>query len=265
MMKAAAHKIKKGILMAMVLVVFSFVLQVPHLYADTESPGNPEYIFYKGNTLYEEGKYDEAIREYTGLLEKGLESGSLYYNLGNCYMKKGEHGRAVLNYERAKRLMPRDSDLGANYRFALSEIKYNVSGRADTFYQKIIFLFDELTVNETTAALSAVFIAIILLIAIRLYSIAVRKKFIYIAAVLLTCFLVLAFALYEKVSLIDKEAVVLAESSDARFEPVETATTHFTLHEGMKIYMIQMKKEWAKVRRADGNVGWVKAEDIEKI
>ena len=32
--------------------------------AQVGKSGDPDYIFYKGNTLYEEGRYDEAIREY---------------------------------------------------------------------------------------------------------------------------------------------------------------------------------------------------------
>ena len=254
----------KKIVMIIIFFMVSIMLSSA-VYADNKGAGNPEYVFYKGNTFYEEGKYDEAIIEYTGLLEKGLESGSLYYNLGNCYLKRGEHGKAVLNYERAMRLIPRDSDLRANYKFALSEIKYNVSDKRDTFYKKMIFLFDELTLNETTAALSTIFVLVILFFAIRLYSIAVRKKFVYIFSVLFICFLVLSVAFYEKFSLIDREAVVTVENSDAGFEPVDNATTHFTLQEGMKIYILQSKKEWTKVRRSDGNIGWVKARDIERI
>ena len=31
-----------------------------------------------------------------------------YANLGNAYFKTGQKGRAILNYERARRLMPQD-------------------------------------------------------------------------------------------------------------------------------------------------------------
>jgi SH3-like domain-containing protein len=33
----------------------------------------------------------------------------------------------------------------------------------------------------------------------------------------------------------------------------------------MKVHMLQSKKGWNKVKRADGKVGWVKERDIEKI
>jgi SH3-like domain-containing protein len=39
----------------------------------------------------------------------------------------------------------------------------------------------------------------------------------------------------------------------------------WSLYEGMKITTIQSEKEWAKIRRADGKVGWIRRKDIEKI
>src|SRR5512139_3843737 len=50
---------------------------------------DPESIFYKATLFYEAAKYEEAINQYSLLLNLGFESGPLYYNLGNCYFKRG--------------------------------------------------------------------------------------------------------------------------------------------------------------------------------
>ena len=77
-------------------------------------------FFDEGNQRYQEGDFDGALERYAQILDDGLESGELYYNIGNTYFKLGELGPAILYYERARRLMPGDGDLLANLELARS-------------------------------------------------------------------------------------------------------------------------------------------------
>ena len=63
----------------------------------------------------------------------------------------------------------------------------------------------------------------------------------------------------------NREAVLISESSDAKFEPVENATIHYTIYEGAKVYIVQEKMDWLKIRRQDGKIGWIKKADSEII
>ena len=67
--------------------------------------------FYKANSASQAGDYDGALKLYREITDSGFVSAAVYYNIANCYMKKGELGRALVGYERALRLSPRDSDL----------------------------------------------------------------------------------------------------------------------------------------------------------
>ncbi|KPJ99437.1 MAG: hypothetical protein AMK71_09760 [Nitrospira bacterium SG8_35_4] len=232
--------------------------------AQQGTSGDPTYIFYKGNTLYEEGKYDEAIHEFQAVLDRGLESGNLYYNIGNCYFKKGALGKAILNYERAQRLIPRDSDLKSNYTFALSRLQYDISEKT-SWMKKVINVFHFLSLNEMTILLSSVFVLLVLFFILRLFFHGVRKYTFPITACLMLAIVLLAIPLVERVTLLDTEAVVISENAEVRFEPLDNATTHFTLYEGMKITVLQSRQEWARIRRSDGKVGWIKSGEIEKI
>jgi uncharacterized protein YgiM (DUF1202 family) len=93
---------------------------------------------------------------------------------------------------------------------------------------------------------------------------AVRHKTIY-AACLIIFFLLTSYALFDRVHSDNRGAVLISANSDARFEPIEDATIHFTLYEGTKIYVIQQKKDWFKIRRQDGKVGWINKDDVEII
>ena len=83
-------------------------------------PTTPQTAFFRANTLYTQGQYAEAVEAYEAVLQSGLASGNVYFNLGNAYFKAGQVGRAILSYERARRFLPSDPDLAANLGFARS-------------------------------------------------------------------------------------------------------------------------------------------------
>lgn len=225
---------------------------------------NLESDFYRGNTFYSEGNYASAIEAYHQVLQSGYESGNLYYNLGNNYFKKGELGKAILNYEKAMRLMPRDSDLKANYQYARSLIKGGTGEPERSWWRDAIGkVFSRLTINGLTLFLSVIFTLILLVILAAAYIPWVRKYRPVTLAVLIMIFTASFITAYEKVSLTGKEAVIITDTADVRFEPFDSATTHYTLYEGTKVAIISSRDSWYKVRRHDKKVGWIKSSECE--
>ncbi|KJU84591.1 SH3, type 3 domain protein [Candidatus Magnetobacterium bavaricum] len=103
--------------------------------------------------------------------------------------------------------------------------------------------------------------AIVVLIG-RLYVDVVRRYAVLLVSVVLLFFALTSYALYVRVSLDDREAIVLRDKVDARYEPAERATVFFTLSTGMKVHVQQTKGNWYKVSRPDGKHGWVSKELI---
>ncbi|MBI4849786.1 MAG: tetratricopeptide repeat protein [Nitrospirae bacterium] len=235
------------------------------LVASAFADNDPSSIFNKGNQLYESGKYDEAIKEYSRLLAQGFESGNLYFNLGNSYFKKGETGRAVLNYERAKRLMPDDSDLRSNYNYAVSKTDNTGQQSSASLAEKISGIFSGLTINGLTIFASAVYVLILAIFIAVIFFPAVKRYSLIMLGVLSVIFLLSAFSLYSRVTVLDSEAIVISKNAEAKFEPMDNATTHFTLYEGMKILVLESKHDWNKVERFDGKTGWIRNQALEKI
>ncbi len=74
------------------------------------APEPGQDLFSQANAAYESGDFSKAVELY----EKSADtspSSTVYYNLGNAHFKKGERGRALLNYRRASRFSPRDKDV----------------------------------------------------------------------------------------------------------------------------------------------------------
>ncbi len=70
------------------------------------------------NQQFKSGDFAGAAAAYETLLETEGPRASVYYNLGNSYQQLKQYGPAILAYERARLLTPRDPDLLANLALA---------------------------------------------------------------------------------------------------------------------------------------------------
>jgi len=225
----------------------------------------PGALFYQANIYYQEGKYDAAIHSYEKLLGQGLESGNLYYNLGNSYFKKGELGLAVLNYERAGILIPNDSDLRSNYDYAMQRLNLEPKFIGNYFEKAAHSLFQALTVDFLAILLSVIYIVLIISLILNLFISPIRRFFGWIICILASLFIIFAFGLERKISYINKTAIVISKEADVKFEPLENATTYFKLSEGSKVKVVEKAQNWYKIRRFDNKFGWVIKDALKKI
>ena len=76
--------------------------------------GHYEDLYEKANEVYKAGNYDSAKVLYSEIIQNGMVSSELFYNLGNTFYKKGNIPEAILFFERAHRLSPNDEDIKYN-------------------------------------------------------------------------------------------------------------------------------------------------------
>ena len=142
---------KKGLL----LLLVSFLL-IPSVSWGQSAKNSFRQDFINATDAYTKGQYANATDLYEKVLASGVESGNLYFNLGNSYYKQGDYGKARLNYERAMQFIPRDSDLQYNYQFLMSFIKekeYDKENFAKKLFFEIVrdFTFAEVEFMQTHA------------------------------------------------------------------------------------------------------------------
>ncbi len=225
-----------------------------------------DIAFIKANLLYEQGDYNEAISAYRGILEKGLESGNIYYNLGNCYFKKDNLGKTILNYARAKRLIPRDRDLQANYKYAKSLIKRSVVASSQSWITKFAnSFFNQFTIDGLTVFLFLIYILLIIVLGLGCITKMSRLKLSGLVTILGIAFLISIGFLSQRIFYSNKNAVIIEETVEAKFEPFASAAVYFNLYEGMEVEIISTGDGWFKIKRADDKVGWIKKRQLERI
>ena len=81
----------------------------------------PERVrtFQDALSTYESGDYRQSAMLYEQLIEQGMQSGTVYYNLGNAWARADEPVYAIAAYYRAKQHIPNDPHLNANLRTVL--------------------------------------------------------------------------------------------------------------------------------------------------
>jgi tetratricopeptide (TPR) repeat protein len=218
--------------------------------------------FTKANASYRDGKYDEAIAAYESILKSGYESGPIYYNLANSYFKKQQIGKAILNYERAKRLTPRDFDLAANSQFALSAVVNEVHKPLnfwDKLWQGHLRFY---SFNEMVIILSFLLVALGAAHLVTLYF--NWKAGRLVMSALAALILIFAYGLNLKISA-EHNVAMMIDSTAARFEPNDKATVYFELPAGQQVFLGDRESGWVKIERPDGKSGWVGENTLEAI
>lgn len=236
--------------------------------AEEDSYFNPYLTFKRAGQLYAESHFEEAIKDYQKIIEHGYGSGNLYYNLGNAYFKIGSLGQAVLNYERAKRLIPYDSDLRSNLEYAISLIEEPPMDRARLWLnRRMRNLLDSFTIDGLTKLINIIYLSVILLLTALIFKKHLRRLILDVVAVLAVVFMVALTLLSINICRIEymRSAIVLAKEVNARFEPRENATVHFKLYAGSRISLIKTRDDWSQIKREDGKIGWVEASSYERI
>lgn len=228
-------------------------------------------LFKAGNDAYAKGDYVKSIESYVAILETGNVSFELYYNLGNAYFKNNDLGKAILNYERAKKIKPEDEDLKYNLKYANQRTEDKIDKAPEMFLSQwkkgVVDIMSETTWSILTIVLFILFLSLLFL-----FFVSGKKAFKQIgffgAAVVLV---VTLFSFYFSrvsytLSTQQSQAIIVSPSVPVLSAPSEKASKLFQLHEGTKVDVLQQQEnEWLEIKIANGNTGWLKFTTIEKI
>jgi len=247
--------------------------------AGSSLPLAPIETMVTAGQLYEAGQYAQAAQAYQQLADQGYSDGALFYNLANAYFRQGDDGRAILNYRRAQRLMPRDPDVAANLALARARAvdRFDVAEDAATgddagaLEGLVRMVAARLTLDKVAlVALSAwmlFVLVLILFISTREGSQArhsLRYTLAVAAVVLAVGVLALGSVMYAGGS--RSEGVIVAAEVDITSGPGTQYTPASTLHRGAEVDLIEVRGNWVRLALPEGDLeGWVPAAAVEAI
>lgn len=248
-------------------------------------------VFFAGaNEDYARGDYERAAQSYEKLITAGLENKDLYYNLGNTFYRIGDLGRAVLFYEKALRMNPRDADAKKNIMLVRSLIKDKQFVKKEMWVLRpLTWVNRNLNLNEVLMLTSVLYLLFCILAvgfifmdsrfvaAVharlsqispgRLLGLMPRQDF--ALAVLLTFILFAASGALSLHKVLEVKnhnmAVVLEPEVLVYSAPSEDSTLEFKIHAGTKVKLEERRSGWVRISLPGSLSGWISKNSAEKI
>lgn len=241
-----------------IVFILSFAI-VTSSASQTVYGASKEQLFSMGNLSFANGKYDEAIEGYRGIIKKGVTNPDVYYNLGNAYVKTGDAGRAILNYERSLELAPGNDDVLYN----LSLVRKQISAEEETPGPGSL-LSGIITLNQSADMMSFFYALSFLALSLRVLSSKDerKKKLLKLSgafALITVVFIGIgAIQIYNQES--KNFAIVIAEKAPVFELPTGKGEAVASINNGAKVKVLDEDTGWLKISTTKGLVGWVESE-----
>ncbi len=217
-----------------------------------------EESFNAANRLYEQGKFAEAVTAYQSIATSDLVSAPLFYNLGNAFYKSGKLGESIVAFRMAELLSPRDSEIQANLRLALTDAgngNFNRSIWAGSIRK---FTMDEWTVM-TGVTVTLFF----LLLVIRELRPAVQKQSRWALVILASASVLGSVGAASSWHMRHHPAgVVVVPEAVARLGPFAESKSAFTLRDGAEVAQSRQQNGWAEIVDGKKRSGWIPATQL---
>lgn len=234
------------------------------------SPAITDSLYNRANDLYQEGDYEKALNLYREVLDAGVESPDLYYNMGNAAYRSNSIGYSMLYYEKALKMEPTHEDARHNLEF-VSRYRVDAFDPVPEFFLKTWIRVMVQSMSERTWSVLALALFVVLMISILVYlfshRLVLKKSGFFTALFGLLFFIIslLAARASHRDIIKPESGIIISPSVVVRSSPSEAGTELFILHEGTRVQLNEEVSEWQNIRVIDGREGWIAASELGSI
>ena len=258
--KDLLFKTKQIIKMICIVLIGSGVL----FFSPQKAAADFTAIFIEALEDYKAGNFRQSAEKFEIIAQNSIKNPHLYYNIGNAYLKAKDTGRAILWYERARRLTPGDPDLNYNLEYADSLVK----DKEDNSFKimEVLFFWDSL-IPAKTMQMAAVLLSILFFTWAAVQTLKRKQIFSGVGILIFSIFIftsaIVSVNYYEHS--IRLNAVIVAEEAVIRSGMTDTSTTLFSLHAGTKVRVMEQRARYLKIKFSKDKIGWIKTDDASII
>ncbi len=217
----------------------------------------PESQFKEARQVYDKGDFAQAISLYQGLIQEGIHSGYLYYNLGNSYYRTQAWGEAKAAYLAARSELPRNGDIQANltlvHQKSTDHLQFSRTPSPFFFWRSWGTASEFSLLTALLAGLALLLCSLGLCIP-RLHTLRTLGRFGLVGAALVGA------AAGKLMQSKEIWGAVISKETAVHSAPGAHNLSLFTLHEGAPLIWLQTEGDWSQillVEEKDVRRGWV--------
>ena len=257
---------------AIVLILGALVLALPASAAEEETAPadksvSAETVLPKtqdeAKTAYDAGQFRQALGYYAPKIDPRSVSPALLYNMGNCFYQLGDYPRALVCYERAHYLQPRDSDITGNLeltrRKLLLPAKYRVESPADF----MLAARDFLRVDEWLVACACGLALVLIALGMFFQRHSNLWQWPFYAGIVVVMICSAALIAKASADAPGHEAIVIVRNTPLYSLPsAESGRVEQYLKPGTEVSIEENRMDWVRVRLENNDEGWVRGANL---
>ncbi|MDR2398946.1 MAG: tetratricopeptide repeat protein [Endomicrobium sp.] len=211
---------------------------------------------------FKKGDFQKTIEIYESLIQiEKVKDPYVYYNLSNAYYRAGDIGKAILNIEKALRLLPRDKEIKENALFLYMQAGHK---KEQNIHE---ILVNHFSLNEITVVTSVFIILFLLFFSLFLLkrNSSVKKIVILFVFILIICLPIFVLKGCDEFSV--RKSVVLSPSL-LRSGPGENNPEIFKIAEGKIVNINAEHEDWINISvysKGENVSGWIEAKYVGSI
>lgn len=239
---------------------FSFLVLLLLIHPwSVQAENSAEQLFSEAGSAYSNGDYTRAGELYEKITEKYGFNASVLYNLANSYAASNRIGRAVLNYERAARLAPGNSDIINNLQVV--KTREGLFDHEQSIQEKLTGL---LSMNQWCLLGIIALATSAGMMLLRLQRPVPRMTVITLNSLCVLAVIVSAYGMYANYRLWAAHIVITPESR-LMISPFAGAASVGDIKTGRKVFILEKHGDFTYVQDQGGRKGWLPENALEPI
>jgi len=213
-------------------------------------------------------RFLSAAAQIEAVIENGARNGKIEYNLGNCYLRAGRIGEAVLHYRRAQQFIPRDPLLAENLKEARTRRITSIAPRGrNALLRGLLFIHYDTSVAMRTKTAIVGYIAFWLVLCVRVFLRHPSITAMLIALGMVTASLGASAVVTDFSRRNHPDGVVINMDVVAYKGPGTTYQRRFEqpLQPGVEFTTQARRGDWLNIELPDGKTGWIETSVAQLI
>lgn len=215
---------------------------------------------------YLEGKYKDALSEFSSLELKGNKNKELYFNMGMCHRNLGAHIQAIYYFEKSLKYDPKCVDcieMRKATQKSLGIETFELPGnKMSDVYFNLLYSFYPLGWIFTAAVIFSIGIYLKYFTPLPDFLFRLRKlKLVFFAI----GFIGLLLAMHREYLLNSTNEFLLMEKCSLKKSPDGMSPDLYDLKPGTKLVKSMQIGDWIKVQTPEYDLGWVPAGKLKVI